>query len=60
MRHYVFKSPRHPGDRPVKMYEFEPMSYVLENLTTKIGPVEVLPEDSLSEEEKKVEGSDGF
>jgi hypothetical protein len=52
MRYFIFKSPRKPGDQPLETLAYEPGEFTISNKAVKYGPIVVISEEAIKNEDK--------
>lgn len=53
MKHFVFKLPKTKFSKPVRTYDQEPPEYLMGSLAVEFGPVVVVSQAELDQENKK-------
>lgn len=50
MRHFIFKSPRRPGDRHLEELSYEPTEFIIEQKALKYGNIVIVSEEEIRNE----------
>lgn len=54
MKHYIFKAPRHKGDKPLETHSSEISPALLEMRAMRLGPIIMVSEEQLKNEGESI------